>query len=263
MTCSLQGKSVIVTGATKGIGKGIARVFAQKGARVVIAGRNAIGGEATAAELRGHVEPGRKCTVTFMQADVTDRAQVEALVAQTVSLYGGLDILCANAGAFPSAKIPDLTEAAWDALFATNVRSLFTCVQVALPHLRKSAAGRVVITSSITGPVTGYPGWAHYGATKAAQLGFLRTAAIELARDGITVNAVLPGNIYTEGLAEVGPGYINATKAAIPLGKLGTVDDIGHAAAFLASPEAGFITGQALVVDGGQILPECPAALTA
>ncbi|MDR2845512.1 MAG: SDR family oxidoreductase, partial [Puniceicoccales bacterium] len=187
----------------------------------------------------------------------------EQLVARTVALYGGLDILCANAGAFPAAKIPDLTEAAWDALFATNVRSLFTCVQVSLPHLRKSTSPRIVITSSITGPITGYPGWAHYGATKAAQLGFLRTAAIELARDGITVNAVLPGNIYTEGLAEVGADYINATRAIIPLGKLGTVDDIGHAAAFFASPEAGFITGQALVVDGGQILPECPAALTA
>lgn len=262
MTNTLQGKIVIVTGASKGIGKGIARVFAQKGACVAIAARNATEGEAAAAELRTHVPPGNGGGVAFIQADVTDRAQVEHLVAQTIAFYGGLDILCANAGAFPSAKIPDLTDAAWDALFATNVRSLFTCVQVALPHLRKSSAPRIVITSSITGPVTGYPGWAHYGATKAAQLGFLRTAAIELARDGITVNAVLPGNIYTEGLAEVGPDYINATKAIIPLGKLGTVDDIGHAAAFLASPEAGFITGQALVVDGGQILPECPAALT-
>ncbi|MDR0902919.1 MAG: 3-oxoacyl-ACP reductase FabG [Opitutaceae bacterium] len=261
MSTSLQGKSVIVTGATKGIGKGIARVFAQKGARVVIAGRNAAAGAATAAELRAHIPPGGGGAVVFVQTDVTDRAQVENLVAQAVALHGGIDILCPNAGAFPSAKIPDLTEAAWDDLFATNVRSLFTCVHAALPFLKKSAAGRVVITSSITGSITGYPGWSHYGATKAAQLGFMRTAAIEFARDGITVNAVLPGNILTEGLAGVGADYINSTKACIPLGKLGTVDDIGHAAAFLASPEAGFITGQALVVDGGQILPECPAAL--
>jgi 3-oxoacyl-[acyl-carrier protein] reductase len=130
-----------------------------------------------------------------------------------------------------------------------------------LPYLKKSASGRIVVTSSITGPITGYPGWAHYGATKAAQLGFLRTAAIELARDGITINAVLPGNIYTEGLANMSEDYLNATKACIPLGRLGAVEDIGHAAAFLASPEAGFITGQALAIDGGQILPECPAAL--
>ncbi|AHF93327.1 dehydrogenase of unknown specificity [Opitutaceae bacterium TAV1] len=263
MPSSLQGKSVIVTGASKGIGKGIARVFVQKGARVLLAARSADEGEATAAGLRALIPPGSGGSATFFRTDVTRRDQIEALVAEAVRLHGGLDILCANAGAFPAAKLSELTDAAWDDLFATNVRSLFTCVQLAVPHLKKSAAPRIVITSSITGPITGFPGWSHYGATKAAQLGFLRTAAIELARDRITVNAVLPGNIFTEGLAGLGEDYINATAACIPLGKLGTVDDIGHAAAFLASPEAGFITGHALVVDGGQILPESPAALTA
>ncbi|MDR1789793.1 MAG: 3-oxoacyl-ACP reductase FabG [Opitutaceae bacterium] len=260
MNSSLLGKSAIVTGATKGIGKGIARVLSQKGANVIIAGRDTILGQAAAVELNATATPNGG-SVTFVRADVTLRADIEGLVATAVERQGGLDILCANAGAFPACKIAELTDAAWDALFATNARSLFACVQVALPHLKKSASGRVVITSSITGPITGYPGWAHYGATKAAQLGFMRTAAIELARDNITVNAVLPGNIYTEGLANVGPEYIAATTAAIPLKRLGTVDDIGHAAAFLASPEAGFITGHAIVVDGGQILPECPAAL--
>jgi 3-oxoacyl-[acyl-carrier protein] reductase len=261
MTSTLQGKSVVVTGASKGIGKGIARVFAQKGARVLIAARHAAEGEAAAAELRAEVPPGSGGDVLFFQTDVTRREQVAALVDKAVAAHGGLDVFCANAGAFPASKIPDITEEAWDALFAVNVRSLLACVQLALPHLRKSAAPRIIITSSITGVLTGYPGWAHYGATKAAQLGFLRTAAVELARDGITVNAVLPGNIYTEGLAGVGEDYLSATKACIPLGKLGSVEDIGHAAAFLASPEAGFITGHALVVDGGQTLPECPAAL--
>jgi 3-oxoacyl-[acyl-carrier protein] reductase len=117
-----------------------------------------------------------------------------------------------------------------------------------------------VLTSSITGPVTGYPGWAHYGATKAGMLGFMRTVAIELARNHITINAVLPGNVRTEGLANLGEEYQRRMTAAIPLGKLGEVEDIGYAALFLASDEARFITGQTLIVDGGQVLPESPEA---
>lgn len=258
MSASLKNKSVIVTGASKGIGKGIARVFASHGAKILLVARTASDGEAAAAELRA-----TGATAAFFAADVTNRAEVAAMVAKAVELHGGLDVLCANAGAFPACKLADMTDEAWDGLFVTNVRSLMLCVQAALPALKKSAAPRVVVTSSITGPITGFPGWSHYGATKAAQLGFIRTVAIELARDGITINAVLPGNILTEALAGMGEDYIKSTAACVPLGKLGTVEDIGHAAAFLASAEAGYITGQTLTVDGGQILPESPAALTA
>jgi 3-oxoacyl-[acyl-carrier protein] reductase len=134
-------------------------------------------------------------------------------------------------------------------------------VQACLPALTASGRGRVVVTSSITGPLTGYPGWSHYGASKAAQLGFLRTAAIELAPRQVTVNAVLPGNIATEGLDDMGEDYIRGMEAVIPQHRLGTVEDIGHAALFFASDQAGYITGQTLVVDGGQVLPESPAAL--
>jgi 3-oxoacyl-[acyl-carrier protein] reductase len=258
MSASLKNKSVIVTGGSKGIGKGIARVFAQHGAKVLVVARTASEGEATVAELKA-----AGGTAAFFQADVSKRAEVEAMVAAAVKLHGGLDVMCANAGAFPALKLADMTDEAWDGIFVSNVRSMMLCVQAALPALKKSAAPRVVITSSITGPITGFPGWSHYGATKAAQLGFIRTAAIELAKDGITINAVLPGNILTEGLIGMGEDYIKATAACVPLGKLGTVDDIGHAAAFLASAEAGYITGQTITVDGGQILPESPAALTA
>lgn len=134
-------------------------------------------------------------------------------------------------------------------------------VQACLPHLTVSGRGRVVITSSITGPVTGYPGWSHYGASKAAQLGFMGTAAVELAPRGITVNAVLPGNVATEGLAELGDDYRATMEASIPLKRLGEVDEIGYAALFFASDEASYVTGQALVVDGGQVLPETLEAL--
>jgi len=134
-------------------------------------------------------------------------------------------------------------------------------VQACLPALAASGRGRVILTSSITGPITGFPGWAHYGASKAGQLGFLRTAAIELAASGITINAVLPGNIVTEGLEDLGEEYQEQMAASIPLRRLGTVEEIGHAALFLATDEAGYITGQTIVVDGGQVLPESLAAL--
>jgi 3-oxoacyl-[acyl-carrier protein] reductase len=134
-------------------------------------------------------------------------------------------------------------------------------VQAAIDALTASGHGRIILTSSITGPITGFPGWSHYGASKAAQLGFMRTASIELAPRRITVNAVLPGNIATEGLADMGPDYRASMEASIPMKKLGEVDDIGYAALYFATDEAGFVTGQALVVDGGQVLPESLAAL--
>jgi 3-oxoacyl-[acyl-carrier protein] reductase len=136
-------------------------------------------------------------------------------------------------------------------------------VQACLPALKSSGRGRVIVTSSITGPITGFPGWTHYGASKAGQLGFMRTAAIELAPSGITVNAVLPGNIITEGLLSLGEDYAEQMAAAIPMRRLGSVDDIGYAALFLATDEAAYITGQTIVVDGGQVLPESPEAIAA
>jgi 3-oxoacyl-[acyl-carrier protein] reductase len=182
-------------------------------------------------------------------------------VAKAVKSFGGLDILCANAGIFPAATLEEMTEKDWDHMLDTNLKGTFMTVQACLPELKKSGAGRIVVTSSITGPVTGYPGWTHYAASKAGQMGFVRTAALELAKYGITVNAVLPGNIMTEGLEGNGPEYIAGMAAAIPLKKLGKPEDIGNAALFLASKEANFITGQSIIVDGGQILPESQEAL--
>jgi len=161
---------------------------------------------------------------------------------------------------WPISEAPVRT-VSWDHVMATNLKGTFLPIKACLPHLKKSDQGRVVITSSITGPVTGFPGWAHYGATKAGQLGFMRTVAIELAKYGITVNAVMPGNILTEGLIALGPEYERSMAASIPLKKLGTVEDIGYAALFLASKEAAYITGQTIVIDGGQILPESLDAL--
>ena len=256
MFASVQDKSVLVTGASKGIGKGIARVFAANGAKVTLVARGVEEGTAAAEELSA-----AGGTVQFVQADVTRAADLKAAAEAAASAYGGIDVLCANAGIFPSAKLAEMSEADWDGIFEVNVKGAFLSVQACLPYLRKTGAGRVILTSSITGPITGFPGWSHYGATKSAMLGFMRTAAIELARDGITVNAVLPGNILTEGLEGMGQAYLDSMAASIPLKRLGAVEDIGNAMIFLASKEAGYITGQTLVVDGGQILPESLDAL--
>jgi 3-oxoacyl-[acyl-carrier protein] reductase len=175
--------------------------------------------------------------------------------------HGGIDVLCANAGIYPTVKLEEMTIEEWDRVMATNLKGCFVSVQACLPFLKKSDQGRVVITSSITGPMTGFPGFTHYGATKSGQLGFMRTASMELAKYGITVNAVLPGSILTEGLQALGADTIKAMAAAVPLKRVGKVEDIGNAALFLASAEANYITGQTIVVDGGQTLPELPEAL--
>src|SRR5262245_55216174 len=254
MTDSLKGKSVIVTGASKGIGKGIARVFARDGgAKVLVVSRNLKEAEDTAQEI-GNGASG-------FSADVTKPAEMAAMAKAAADRHGGIDVLCANAGMFPQVKLEDLTAEQWDETLATNLKGCFLSVQACIPYLKKSRQGRVVITSSITGPVTGFPGWAHYGATKAGQLGFMRTACIELAKYGITVNAVMPGNIVTEGLNDLGEDYKKSIAASVPLKRLGEVDDIGHAALFFASKEAAYITGQTIIVDGGQILPESLDAL--
>jgi 3-oxoacyl-[acyl-carrier protein] reductase len=256
MSASLKGKSVIVTGGSKGIGKGIARVFAGHGAKVLIVARHLKDAEAAAQEM---VKAGGSASA--FAADVTKLADMEAMAKAAVDRHGGLDVLCANAGIFPQAKIEEMSPETWDEVMDTNLKGTFLAIKACVPHLKSSSQGRIVITSSITGPVTGYPGWTHYGATKAGQLGFMRTACIELAKYGITVNAVMPGNIVTEGLQGLGADYLKTMAASIPLKRLGAVEDIGNAAAFFASKEAAYITGQTIIVDGGQILPESLEAL--
>ena len=256
MFTSVEGRSVLVTGASKGIGKGIASVFAKAGAKVAIVARTLADAEATAEEF--NQAGGTACAFS---ADVTDLAGMQAAADGAAERHGGLDILCPNAGIFPQAKIEDMSPEQWDEVLGTNLKGTFISIKAALPHLKKSDTGRVIITSSITGPITGFPGWTHYGASKSGQLGFIRTACIELAKYGVTVNAVMPGNIITEGLQDLGQDYLDTMAASIPLKKLGVVEDIGNAALFLATKEAGYITGQTIVVDGGQTQPESLEAL--
>lgn len=256
MFSSMKDRSVLVTGGSRGIGKGIAAAFAAEGAQVVITGRDRQAGESTASELAAAGGKAR-----YIQADVANPADCAQMVAATIEGNGGLDVLCCNAGVFPSASLAEMTPGQLEEVLGINLKGTVFAVQAALDALSRSGRGRVVVTSSITGPVTGYAGWAHYGASKAGQLGFIRSAALELAPAGVTINAVMPGNIITEGLTDLGDDYEQTMAASIPLKRLGSVADIANAVLFFASEQAGYITGQTLIIDGGQTIPESLEAM--
>jgi 3-oxoacyl-[acyl-carrier protein] reductase len=256
MFASLRDRVCIVTGGSKGIGRGIALRFGTVGCRVVVAARHVEPARAVADEIAA-----RGGSAAAVAADVADPASVEALAREAAERFGGIDILCANAGIFPTARLGEMTAAEFDRVIGTNLKGTFLALTACLPAMKARRRGRVVVTSSITGPITGYPGWTHYGASKAGQLGLVRSAALELAPYGVTINAVMPGNVITEGLDGMGQDYLDQMTASIPLQRLGSVDDIANAALFFASDEAAYVTGQTLVVDGGQVLPESLAAL--
>ncbi|MBN8933681.1 MAG: SDR family oxidoreductase [Rhizobium pusense] len=249
---AFDGKKVLVTGASSGIGFGIAKAFAEAGASVVLAARHLEKLKSNTARLR---QTGLK--VEAVQMDVSVEASVQLACEEAADkLGGGIDILCANAGIFPTHTLDEMTSSDWDHVMDVNARGTFFCVRYCIPFLRNARQPRIVLTSSITGPITGIGGLSHYGASKAAQLGFMRSAAIELAKDGITVNAILPGVIETESLLELGNEFIEQSARLVPIGRLGTPFDIANGALFLASEQSGFITGQTIVIDGGQTLPE-------
>ena len=244
----LTNQIALVTGGANGIGKGIAAALAQAGAKVIIGDIDDTRGKETARELNGD----------FIELDVKQHDQVKDVVDQIVAKYERIDILASNTGVYPQIDIESLTEADWDYIQNINLKGMFFVTQAVLKVMKAQRYGRVIITSSVTGPITGYPGWAQYGASKAGQLGFMRSAALEYAKYGITVNAVQPGNVLTDGLKAQGEAYLEGTRKIIPTHELGEPLDIGYAVTFFASQEAKFITGQSLVIDGGQLLPEEP-----
>ena len=257
MAGRLAGRGALVTGGGRGIGAAIARIFAAEGARVLIATRTLARGERVAHRIR---RAGGEATA--VATDVTDAARVRATVARARAQLGAVDIVCHNAGIFPQAPIAAMSEAQWDEVLDTNLKSLFLICRAVLPHMAERGFGRIVVTSSISGPRVAMPGWSHYCASKAGVNGFIRAAALEVAKQGVTVNAVEPGNILIRR-----PGsrqareHEEAMVPAIPMGRLGQPEDIAHAALYLASDEARYVTGQTIVVDGGQTLPESRAGV--
>ena len=252
----LTGRSAIVIGSTRGIGRAIARIFAAEGARVLVVGRNEEGGTQTVTEIEQ-----RGGEASFFRADVSEFPAMEGMVQAAIDRYGRIDVLCNNAGIVSMNRIEDMSREEWEQAQAVNLTGTFLAVKACLPQMKRQQYGRIVLTSSITGPITAFPGCAHYAASKAGMLGFMRTAAIESARHNITVNAVLPGTIMTENLSPEGD-FARQAVQGIPMGKLGDPDDVGYAVLFLASNEAKYITGQTLIVDGGQVLPESLSAVS-
>src|SRR5271156_745054 len=259
MIVDLSGKVAIVTGAGQGIGEGIARLFAKSGAKVVIATRSTANGQAVADSI---VKSGGVASLN--QTDVGQHDQVKRVVAQTVDRFGRLDIVVHNAGVYPILSIERLSDADLDHTLSVNLKAGFWLIQAALPHLRKQGGGRILFTSSVTGPNVAMPGTAHYAASKGGMNGLIRTAALEYARQNITVNGVEPGYILTPAMNALGgPEALAQMATQIPLGKLGDPKDIANAMLFLASDAASYITGQTIVVDGGSTLPESPVVLEA
>ncbi len=256
MAITLQGKAAIVTGAGRGIGRGIAHVFAEEGARVLVVNRGVDAGQTVVDEITA-----KGGTAVLCQANVKSKADMEAMAAACLDNFGAIDILCMNAGVYPAALIGDLSEEVWDEVLDTNLKGIFFGTQACIAQMKKQMSGRIVVVSSITGPNVGWPGLSHYMASKGGANAFIRGASLELAKYNITVNGVSPGTIMTEGLQELSGDALEEVRQFIPAGYIGEPEDIAYALLYLASDQARYVTGQILVVDGGQILPESPIAM--
>lgn len=249
---NFKNQTVVVTGGANGIGKGLVKAFAERGAEVYFLDMDLQKGK----ELETFLKE-KNYKVQFFLGDITKEKEIEEIFSQ----ISRIDILCSNCGIFPQKNILEMSLEEWEKVQKVNVTGTFIVVKQALIKMTHFNYGRIILTSSITGPVTGFPGWSHYGASKAALLGFMRSACLEVATKGITINAVMPGNILTEGLLKQGDDYINSMKKSVPVGFLGDVSDIANGVMFFAKKESRYITGQTLIIDGGQILPESLEAI--
>ncbi len=258
MPFRLDGKTALVTGGGRGIGAAIVTRLAEAGARIIAANRTLSYAEELAEALVR-----RGLSVGAVVLPDTSRNTLSTLVDQAAS-GGGLDIVVHNAGGCVWTDLDVMTEERLDDTLDLNLSACFWLTQAAAPHMRRKGSGRVLITSSVTGNRAAMVGASHYAAAKAGVNGFIRAAALELARDGITVNGVEPGFIAKPGRGRLGtPDAIDKIARFVPLGHMGEADDIAYAMLFLASDEARYITGQTIVVDGGALLPETGYALEA
>lgn len=249
------GKVVIVTGAGQGIGEAIARAFAGEGAFVIVNAR-------TVANIDRVVETIRDTggTAHAIAGDIGTPADISDLVDGTLSRFSHIDILAHNAGIFPYDPIEDMDDEVWTKVIDVNLTSAFRLTRACIAAMKKRGGGRIVFSSSVQGNHVAVPGCAHYAASKAGLNGFIRAAALELAKYQITVNGVEPGLVLTPGTEDaLSPRRRDLMAQYVPAKRWGEPAEIAHAVVYLASEEAGYVTGQTIIVDGGALLPQSGA----
>ena len=245
----LDGKCALVTGASRGIGRAVAMKLASEGAKVAL---NFAGNEAAANEVRQEIEAMGGQAI-LVKADVADEAAVQDMVQKTADAFGRIDILVNNAGITRDGLLARMKEEDWDAVLSTNLKGVFLTTKAVAKLMMKQRAGRIVNMASVVG-VSGNAGQANYSAAKAGVIGFTKTIARELASRGVTANAVAPGFIATDMTSVLSDKAKEAALTGIPLGRMGTPEDVAAAVLFLVSDQSSYITGQVLHVDGGMVM---------
>ena len=241
-------KVAIVTGSTRGIGQAIAEELARQGAKVVISGRNGERAQQVAAAIQ---EAGGEAIA--VQADVSHMADAQRLVRETLERWGRIDILVNNAGITRDNLLLRMSEEEWDTVLQVNLKGAFNCTKSVTRQMMKQRQGRIINITSVVGQM-GNAGQANYAASKAGLIGFTKSVARELASRNITCNAVAPGYIQTDMTAALDDAVKDSLKQQIPLGRLGTPEDVARVVAFLCSDDAAYITGQVINVDGGMVM---------
>ncbi len=242
-------ETVIVTGASRGIGKACALAFGKSGANVII---NYTRSKEKAEELCEDISKLGGRALPFC-ADVADRKAVDEMIAFAHSNFGSISTLVNNAGIAEQIMFCDITEEKWDRMFAVDVKGVYNCIQAALPDMIHNKSGRIINISSMWG-ITGASCEVHYSAAKAAVIGMTKALAKELGPSGITVNAIAPGVISTEMNGNISEEIMSELKEGTPIGRIGTPEDIAETSLFLASPKASFITGEVISVNGGFVI---------
>jgi len=241
----LEGQVVIITGGARGIGEGVCEVFCKEGATVAI--WDVIDGQTTADKISANGG-----SIFYQKVDVTNQESVDSAVAEIIRTYGKIDILINNAGVIRDKSFLKMTREEWDLVMAVNVDSLFITAKAVVPHMKAANYGRIISASSINAYMGAF-GQTNYSASKAAIVGFTHSLCREVGKYNITVNAVAPGFIKTEMTDSMPDEVVKAGIAMIPVKRIGTPEDMGYAYLFLASKEAGFISGHTLHANGGSM----------
>lgn len=255
----LQDRVAIVTGAARGLGEGIARAMAREGARTVLFSRTVALLEKLVKDI---LDSGQ--AAVYFPVDVTDTGQVDRAVGEVLARFGRIDILVNNAAVAPSLPFLETPDETLDSIIDTNIKGVFNCTRAVLPGMIERRYGKIVNISSVTGPRVSNKGLSIYSASKGAVSGFTKSIALEVAEYGINVNAILPGSFDTPMMRSMAASrgfdsedaYIKEVGKEIPLGRLGTMDEAGDLAVFLASEASKYITGTEIVIDGGNIIQE-------